>query len=91
MRYVRAAFGVAGGVRLRPLDNGIRVGVGVLGMLTPYTHGGVTALAGDCFAVRWMRLCLDVEVAIFFLGSDLPRDGVDGQLRLALSAGFDAL
>ena len=87
----RGAFGLGGGVRLRPFDDGLRVGAGVIGMLTSYTHGGVSAMVGECFHVRFVRLCADVEVAMFFLGSDLPPGGVDGQLRLALSAGFDVL
>jgi len=87
----RGGFGLAGGVRLRPFNNGLRLGIGVVGMLTPYTHGGAAALVGQCFSVKFLRLCVDLEGAAYFLGSDLPTNGIDGQVKLALAVGFDAL
>ena len=47
--------------------------------------------AGQCMPWRRMRACLDLQAAVYFFGSDLPPNGVDGTLGLALSAGFDAL
>jgi len=87
----RGGFGLAGGVRLRPLKSGLRVGIGIVGMLTPYTHGGVSAMVGQCLSKKFLRGCLDLEGAAFVLGSDLPSNGVDGQVRLVFSVGFDAM
>lgn len=87
----RAGFGVALGLRFRPFDNGTRVGLGMIGMLTSYTHGGVAATVGQCLPYRGVRACLDLQGEAFFFGSDLPPNGVDGALKLVLSVGFDAL
>ena len=89
--WKRAGFGVGLGLRFRPFDNGVRVGMGAVAMLTSYTHGGVAASVGQCLPVGSMRACLDVQGEVFFFGSDLPVNGVDGALKLVLSMGFDAL
>lgn len=88
----RAGFGLLGGVRLRPRDLPLRFGAGLLGVIAPYTIGGVMATGGACFAVgkrKRARLCADAEADFFFLGGDLPSGRVAAQLLGVLGANFD--
>jgi hypothetical protein len=87
----RAAVGLGGGFRLRPHGGPLRLGLGAVGTVSPYTIGGFSASIGACRPLRSMRLCADVEGVAFFLGSDLPDQRVAGQAMLVGSVGFDAL
>lgn len=87
----RAGFGLGAGLRFKPFDNGTRVGLGLVAMLTSYTHGGVAATVGQCLPFKGLRACLDLQGEAFFFGTDLPVNGVDTLLKLVVSVGFDAL
>jgi hypothetical protein len=87
----RGAFGLGGGVRVRPGDGGLRLGIGAVSAVAPYTHFGGEGTIGYCYALRSTRLCADLVGSAFFLGTDLAQNAVDGEVRLVLAAGFDAL
>ena len=87
----RGGFGLGGGLRLRPLDNGLRIGLGVIGVVTPYAHGGIEATVGQCFSLKLLQLCLDLVGDAYFVGDDISKAGVDAELGLVLAARFEAM
>lgn len=87
----RSAVGVTGGVRLLRLGGGLRVGVGGVGVVAPFTLWGLDVRAGRCVAMSGgLRLCGDLGLTTYVAGSDLAPDQTSSQLLLHLGAAFDA-
>jgi hypothetical protein len=88
----RIGFGLGGGVRVRP-GRVARLGAGVVGLVAPYTLGGVTVSAGACLHVarrKSVHVCADLAVNVYFFGGDLPPGSAMSNIGLQLGAGFDA-
>ena len=85
----RASVGGTGGVRLRPFANGLRLSAAAIALLAPNTAYGVTTGVGYCWG-RGIKICGDLEGAMFPWGSDIPKDRVAGQIQMVLGVFFDA-
>lgn len=92
----RISLGFEFGAKWRPLGwkSGVRLGASLEGMVVPYTLFGVTLTGGYCIKVEQkdrFRPCIDIQPAVFFLGSDLPKSGVAAQINILAGVHFNAL
>lgn len=88
----RGGVGLSAGLRVYPGRGDVRAGLGVTGVIAPYTIVGPMASLGRCWSVgETFALCGDVEAAAFVFGNDLPDGRIASQIQGLLGVRFDAL